>query len=298
MKKKVYICHRYLNWKRSINNNLKTNNSMERRFLWIMATILTLCGAAMLTSCSNDDGDSANEPTVSEKIVGKWIVTERDGQPLPTNKKAVYTFVSPSKAYVSSSITTHPELGALWGDEIDVNVVINDNKLTMDSHPDENMTVMEEFIISDINGSEFTANYNLTIMVDGNVVSNDEMVLRFMKVVDHSTDILGLWECTGLTGDETYNDANARLEFFADGTYKYWCANELGVWQTVTTREFQDYFVEGTLLATRWKDVDDDELREWWEIVSISDNEMVWKALRKNEYRKTFEQEMTWKRVK
>ena len=65
----------------------------------------------------------------------------------------------------------------------------------------------------------------------------------------------------------------------------------------MTTREFQDYFLDGTLLATRWKDVGDAELREWWEIVSISGDEMVWKALRQNEYRMKFEQEMTWKKV-
>ena len=237
------------------------------------------------------------ELNVVENIMGKWIVAERDGQPMPTNKKAVYTFVSTTKAYVSTSITAHPELGELWGDKIDVNVAINGNKVTLNSHPDKNMTVMEEYIISDINASECTANLKLTLTVDGNVVSNDEMVLRLTKVADYSTDILGLWECTGLTGDETYNDANARLEFFADGTYKYWCANDFGVWMAVTTREFQDYFLDGTLLATRWKDVGDAELREWWEIVSISGDEMVWKALRQNEYRMKFEQEMTWKKV-
>ena len=49
----------------------------------------------------------------------------------------------------------------------------------------------------------------------------------------------------------------------ADGTYRYYRKDEGGLWQAVTTREFQDYFVDGTLLATRWKNQGEEELREW-----------------------------------
>ena len=91
---------------------------------------------------------------------------------------------------------------------------------------------------------------------------------------------------------------NARLEFFDDGTYNYWRKNEAGEWESVTsTREFQNYFVDGILLCTRWKNQGEDELREWWEIKSLKGDKMQWKALRQNEDGSTFEQTMDWERV-
>ena len=93
------------------------------------------------------------------------------------------------------------------------------------------------------------------------------------------------------------NDDNDRLEFFEDGTYKYWRKNDAGEWEEVTTREFQEYFVDGGFLCTRWKNIDENELREWWEIVTIKGDKMQWQALRQNENGSTFEQTMDWERV-
>ena len=98
-------------------------------------------------------------------------------------------------------------------------------------------------------------------------------------------------------GIETYNDANARLQFFPDGTYNYWRKNDAGEWQALTDREFQNYFVDGTMLATRWKVIGENELREWWEIVSIAGNQMEWTALRQNEDGTNVRQGMKWKKV-
>jgi hypothetical protein len=64
----------------------------------------------------------------------------------------------------------------------------------------------------------------------------------------------------------------------------------------VTNREFQNYFVDGTLLATRWKNQGEEELREWWEIASIDGNEMQWTALRAAEGG-TVTQTMKWVKV-
>ena len=127
---------------------------------------------------------------------------------------------------------------------------------------------------------------------------NAKQYQRFVKVAkDFKQDILGLWECTGLTGIETNNDSNARLEFLADDTYKFWRKNDAGEWEAVTTREFQDYFVDGTLLATIWKNQGEDELREWWEIASIADGQMQWTALRQQTDGSTIQQGMTWKKI-
>ena len=52
---------------------------------------------------------------------------------------------------------------------------------------------------------------------------------------------------------------------------------------------FGAYFIDGTLLCMRWKNVGSDiEYREWWEIESISDGVMKWKALRLREDGSTY----------
>ena len=100
-----------------------------------------------------------------------------------------------------------------------------------------------------------------------------------------------------MTGIETFNDANARLEFYGDGNYNYWYKNSNNEWEAVTNREYQNYFVDGKLLATRWKNIGETELREWWEVTSIKGNQMVWTALRQNEDGTTARQGMKWVKV-
>ena len=269
---------------------------MKKIINWIFSAIL-LCGTMVFTSCNPDDDIKPIE-NLSEKIIGKWIVADRNGQSMPTNGKIVLTFVSPIKAYLSASFNERPEVSTEWYDQMEANVIISGNKITLTFHPDEHTTMVDEFTVTAINNNEFTANCKITRTVDGNVVHSKEDVLRYDKVTaDYQQPILGLWECTGLTGIETYNDANARLEFLEDGTYRYYRKDDAGQWQAVTTREFQNYFVDGTLLATRWKNQDEDELREWWEIASINGDDMVWTALRQNADGSTSQQKMTWKKI-
>ena len=235
---------------------------------------------------------------LAERILGKWMPVYLDGNPVVTDLKSVYTFVSATKAYMSVSINAQQGEEIVWNNQKELDLSINGNKMTLTNHSDEHTTMVEEFNITAIDGSAFTANHKITVTVDGSVMLHNEGTIRFEKLTrDYREAVLGLWECTELMGIETYNDANARLEFFADGTYKYWRKNTAGEWEAVTTREFQDYFVDGTLLATRWKNVGEDELREWWEIASIADGQMTWTALRANTDGTTVQQGMKWKRI-
>ena len=264
---------------------------MKKRLFTILAV-----AAMAFVGCSKDDDKTIDN--LEEKIIGKWMVADMNGQSVMTNEKDVLTFVSTTKAYVSASLNANPEAGSHWNDQKEVNVAINGNKMTLTSHDDEHTTAVEEYTVTAINGSEFTANRNGTLIVDGSVVSSADGVFRYTKqTADYRTAILGLWECQELTGIETYNDANARLEFFADGTYNYWHKNDGGEGESVTDREFQNSFVDGTLLATRWKNIGEDELREWWEIASLANGQMQWTALRQNADGTTAQQGMRWTKV-
>ena len=271
---------------------------MKKLMQWVMAAAL-ICSASVFTSCTKQDNPVNPADNLAEKIIGKWILADRDGQPAMTNNKRVITFVSATKAYMSASFSDNPDLSTVWNDNTEADVVISGNKMTLTMHPDEQMTVVDEYIVTAIDATEYIANLKVTATVDGKVVYSNEDFVRFTKLArDHSEAVLGLWECKGLKGGETYNDGNDRLEFFDDGTYNYWRKNEAGEWESVTsTREFQNYFVDGILLCTRWKNIGEDELREWWEIKSLKGDKMQWKALRQNEDGSTFEQTMDWERV-
>ena len=162
-------------------------------------------------------------------------------------------------------------------------------------HPDEHTISVREFTITAINENEFTANHEVTVTKDGNIVLNEKVLLTLAKVkVDYSADIIGMWEgmSTGAEGSEFDDGENHRWEYLLDGTFNYFHKNDL--WQ-ISDDEYADYFVAGNLLCTRWKNAGEgqEERREWWEIESIEDGVMKWKALRQKEdgstYTATFE---------
>ena len=105
---------------------------------------------------------------------------------------------------------------------------------------------------------------------------------------DYANDIIGMWEgqVTRDLGDATNGELH-RWECKADGTYVFY-SKVNGEWTAVPAFR-ADYFVDGTLLCTRWQDTaDSEELREWWEIESIKGGVMKGTALRLREDGRTY----------
>ena len=129
----------------------------------------TVCGISLAAaSCSsNDDNPATPDLGVKEKIIGKWMIADRDGQPLATNKKMLVTFASATKAYMSESLNSIPETGTLWNDKMEAGVTIVGNKVTLTFHRNEHHTGVHEYIFTDINDREFFATQKTTSTVDG-----------------------------------------------------------------------------------------------------------------------------------
>ncbi|MBQ9525081.1 MAG: hypothetical protein IJR69_08180 [Bacteroidaceae bacterium] len=273
----------------------KIGLKVKRLFQWVMAAIL-ICGATLFASCSNEDNSSAPATNISEKILGKWMYADTDGQPTLTNKKAIYTFVSDTKALMSASLNSHPEAGTQWIDQLEADVVISGNKMTLVNHPDKQTTMVEEFIITDINDSEFNANRKITITADGAVVISVEQVVRFTKVIsDYRADIIGTWEGRCTSENSVFDDGQEhRWQYNADGTYVYY-VKDGDNWVPYEGNTLNEYFVDGNLLCTRWIDLGQ-ENREWWEI-TISGDKMNWTALRQKEDGSTFTATFEMKKV-
>ena len=258
----------------------------------LAATVI--CGACLFTSCKKDEEETPANLNVAEKIIGKWMMTDKNGQPIPTSERLVYTFVSTTKALVSASLNSRPEVGSHWSGQLEAAVAISGNNVTVSMNLDEHTTSVHNYTITAIDANEFTASDIVTITIDGNVIHTAENVFRFTKqTADYSEAILGLWECQGITGGETFNDDNARLEFLADGTYRFYRRSDAGVWNLVP-RERNEYFVDGNLLCTRWQAAGEEMSYEWWEIASAADGHMQWTALRQQPDGTTFHQSVSW----
>ena len=196
---------------------------MKRLMQWVMAAAL-ICSASVFSSCSKDDNPVDPADKLSEKIIGKWISTEMDGRPLMTNSKAVFTFVSATKVYMSASINKNPG-SEFWGDQLEGDVVIDGNKITITNKTGEQMTTAIEFIVTAINKYEFFAKRKMTVMVYDKVVFSLDDTVRYAKVnVDYSEAILGTWEgkVTSSEGSEFDDGETHRWEYKADGTYVYY----------------------------------------------------------------------------
>lgn len=257
-----------------------------------ISLVLALALVAMLfASCKKEN-------KLEQQIIGKWITTDVDGHAELTNNKSVITFLSPTQAVISTSRANLSENQG-WASHLNASVVMDGNKVTITGQPNEHITIIYEITVSSITATHMEGTFKHNTLRDGEIITtNGPMEMRWVKVnADYQQAVIGLWECTELTGIETYNDANARLQFFADGTYKYWHKDDAGEWQAVTDREFQNYFVDGTMLATRWKVIGEPELREWWEIASIAGNQMEWTALRQKEDGTNFQQGVKWVKV-
>ena len=262
-----------------------------KKLIMVLATTV-ICGACLFTSCKKDE-----DLKIEEKIIGKWILAESNGKPTLTNNKYVITFASPTKGYLSASLGAYTEFSTFWGDRQEVDVAITGNKVKNTIVINEHLTVIDDMTITNITDTDTWGDLKISWMVDGTEAKTVEESIRTVKVTDdYSQAVLGTWECLEITGGETNNDDNARLEFLADGTYNFYRLNDAGVW-TLVPRERNEFFVDGILLCTRWQAAGEEKSYEWWEIASVAGSQMQWTALRQNPDGTTFQQGVKWVKV-
>jgi hypothetical protein len=267
---------------------------MNRLKLWVMFAAL-ICGATMFTGCTNDDNPVNPADNLAERILGKWMVNETKGHSALTNEKTVTTFLSDTQAIISMSRTDYSAAAGRWNAYREYTVEIDGNKVTLTSKVNDFVKLVEEYAVSYISSIEMVCDFKHTTFVnDKPVTIGIENDVHYSKVArDYRETILGTWEghVTNSEGSEFDDGETHRWEYKADGTYVYY-EKDGDDWVPYKGNTLNEYFVDGTLLCTRWID-NDVEHREWWEIVSIKDGVMKWKGLRANEdgstYTATFE---------
>ena len=264
-----------------------------------LASVMLAATAGLMTSCATEDNPGKptgpSESVIKENIVGKWKAVTQDGEERITNKLYVMTFNADGSLTYSSS-TFFPNLNRYaWRNKAPFTYSISGNVLTREGLEDGEMR-KAFYEVTEISGNEMQMVFTSYIL-DGQTFSRGMKIDYKRVTADYSADIIGMWEVTGMTGEGTYNDDNARLAFLADGTYKYYRKSEAGEWQLVSTRDVEEYFVDGDWLATRWQETGGEMNYEWWDIDEIKDGQMKWSALREREDGIRFTTTFTWKKV-
>ena len=274
---------------------MKRNN-----FYALLASVMLAATAGLMTSCATEDNPGKptgpSESVVKEKIIGKWKGVTQDGVERVTNRRTVMTFfddgsMTYSRAFPSSYMEQYN-----WENRVPFTYTVSGNIITREGLEADGQMRMTFYEVSAISSSE--VEMNLTGYVLGGQNYSRNMVNLYKRVsADYSEDIIGLWEATEMTGEQTYNDDNARLAFLTDGTYKYYRKSEAGEWQLVSTRDVEEYFVDGDFVATRWQEKGGEMNYEWWDIDEIKDGQMKWSALREREDGTRFTTTFTWRKV-
>ena len=252
-------------------------------------SVMLAATAGLMTSCTSNDDDPTpsglSEAIVKEKIVGKWKLSEVNNRDQVTNGRMILTYNENATLAVSISYFNKETNSYIWRNKqpgiysIDGNVIKNylNQSGLYDATPHYIEAISDEAMtMSSTSGGQ---------------------TIYTRVAADYTSDIIGMWEVTEMTGEETYNDDNARLAFLADGTYRYYRKDDTGDWQLVSTRDVEEYFVDGDWLATRWQETGGEMNYEWWDIDEIKDGQMKWSALREREDGTRFTTTFTWKKV-
>lgn len=279
------------------------NKGMKKNLLWMLAAILTCC-ASMLTACSSNDNPVVEEPVIDNlavKILGKWMLAETDGKPVPTDSKQVITYESGSKLYYSLSINAISDLN-VWVNHCEGHYMIYGNNLSQVVElADANIKFTQSPTIISITDKDMYLITNNETFVDGKShrITKDLNERKVRVTHDYSADIIGTWEGRQTSEEDVHSDGQLhRWEYKADGTFVYYRQDDNGEWVD-DVNSMAEYFVDGVLLCTRWKNVGDDtEYRESWEIASIENDRMNWTAIRQKADGSTYTADFSMTRVK
>ena len=135
---------------------------MRKIMSWMLAAFF-ICGASAFTSCSNSDDNPVVDNSLAEKIVGKWIHADTDGEAVTTDMKSVCTFTSDGSA-LKASISMSLKKFGVWANRYEPEVKVDGRNVTMTAKLADGSTSVMEMTDVSVSGSDlfFTGKATLT----------------------------------------------------------------------------------------------------------------------------------------
>ena len=246
---------------------------------WVLAATL-ICGASVFTSCSSNDDNPVVDNTLTEKIVGKWIHTDTDGEKVTTDMMSVYTFAkdgSALKGFYSMSMTE----SGVWAYNQETDVAVSGNNITLTSHLTDGVTSVVELTGVTVSGNDLRFMAKTTLSKNGQVTASyGPRQEHFTKTeADYTKTVIGLWDIYFTSDDPEHESLEPyREEYRTDGTCSFYDLID-GQWVEENT-DYSEYFADGPLFCFRRQKHDAGiDRRENWDIVSYDNGKMVSKAL-------------------
>ena len=125
---------------------------MRKIMSWMLAAFF-ICGASAFTSCSNNDDNPVVDNSLAEKIVGKWIHADTDGEAVTTDMKSVYTFTKNGSALKGFYSMSMAESG-VWVYRQETDLTISGNTITMTSRLADGQQSVVELTAVTVSGDE------------------------------------------------------------------------------------------------------------------------------------------------
>ena len=225
---------------------------------------------------------------LAEKLVGKWIYAESNGQTLTTNTKSVFTFTSDGSA-LKASISMSLKKFGVWANRYEPEVKVDGRNVTMTAKLADGSTSVMEMTDVSVSGSDLFFTGKATLTKDGEVIfSYGPFLEHFTKSdVDNAETNEGLWEVYFTSDDPEFESPEPTRELYrADGTCTFY---ELVDEQWVEDKEVtnSEYFIDGPMLFIRWQE-SEEMMYENWEVVSSENGKQVNKSVRKHDDGSTY----------
>lgn len=243
---------------------------MKKSRLWLLASIL-ICGAMTFSSCSKD------KDNVAEKIIGKWLNVESAGLPLTADILSVSTFVKEGSGYKCYYSISEADFD-VWFYKKQADVTVDGNTIMVTLNVDD-ITTVEEMTDITVNGDDLYYIGKTTLYIHGEeIASYGPCQEHYVKVnEDFSEIVIGRWEGTVTSDEPGFTPYPICEKYLANGTnIEYELID--GQWVEVAT-EYAEYFVDGSLLCTRWQYPGCEEERENSVLVSYSNDTLIAKEV-------------------
>ena len=220
---------------------------------------------------------------IEKNITGKWITQQIEGDIALTNDKVVFTMPSKTVAFISASLDNIPGESD-WVFQREYEMSIENNIITLvHEAADGHTKIIDEIFVFDINDQEMECLLKRKVTFDDEVTNTYppvELMLVKQPKTRYASYILGTWEGRVTSDRSAYDDGQMHRWEFKGSSYVYYVKD--GDNWVPSSNTQNEYFVDGNMLCMRWVD-NGVEYREWWEIMSLDNESMIWGALRQDE---------------